>query len=289
MDPLQESTSTIDHAPAPASVQATAPTVGVFDSGVGGFTVARAILALRPDINLVYFGDNLNMPYGGRKPEQLARFARNSIEFLLQQGIDILAVGCNASNSVLGQGELRSFGLPVFDLVSSTIEALRARPEPPAKLAIIATVATINTRYWQRKLTDAFPELKIGEAAAPEFVPLIEAAEQSAPAQRAAVRKYLLPLMREGYPEVLHGCTHYPLLEDLMRQEAPDASFLDPAACLAQQLTGSLEPAQPGAGLGQLNLFSSLPSERFYAIAERALGRAVREYTRMYIVNPHED
>jgi glutamate racemase len=288
MDPLQDSTTTTSMT-APASAQTTAPTVGVFDSGVGGFTVARAILALRPDLNLVYFGDNLNMPYGGRQPQQLMRFARQSIEFLLEHGIDILAVGCNASNSVLGQGELKSFGVPVFDLVSSTIEALRARPEPPVKLAIVATVATINTRYWQRKLADTFPDLKLGEAAAPEFVPLIEAAEQNEIAQRAAVRKYLLPLAREGYTEVLHGCTHYPLLEDLMHLEAPALSFLDPAVCLAQQLTRSLEPAEPSAGLGQLNLFSSLPSERFHAIAERALGRPVREYTRMYIVNPHED
>ncbi len=267
----------------------TAPAVGVFDSGVGGFTVARAILALRPDLNLVYFGDSLNLPYGGRQPAQLARFARHSIEFLLSQGIDLLAVGCNASNSVLGQGELKSFGLPVFDLVSSTIEALRQRTETPSKLGIVATVATINTGYWQRKLTDAFPDLKIGEAAAPEFVPLVEATEQNLPAQRAAVRKYLVPLEREGYTEILHGCTHYPLLEGVMREEVPGLNFLDPAMCLARQLTGSITPATPGASLGHLRLFSSLPTERFYAIAERALGRPVREYTKMYIVNPHED
>ena len=288
MDPLQDALAATTHTSGPQAKTA-APTVGIFDSGVGGFTVARAILALRPDVNLVYFGDNLNMPYGGRKPEQLSRFARNSIEFLLQNGMDILAVGCNASNSVLGQGELKSFGVPVFDLVSSTIETLRARPEPPTKLAIVATVATINMHYWQRKLSDAFPDIQLGEAAAPEFVPLVEALEQSEPAKRVAVRKYLLPLVREGYSEVLHGCTHFPLLEDVMLEEAPEMNFLDPAVCLAQQLTGSLEPAKPDAGKGSLELFSSLPGERFYAIAERALGRPVREYTRMYVVNPHED
>ena len=266
-----------------------APTVGIFDSGVGGFTVAGAILALRPDLNLVYFGDNLNMPYGGRQPQQLARFARHSIEFLLSHGIDLLAVGCNASNSVLGQGELKSFGVPVFDLVSSTIEHLRQREEIPAKLGLVATVATINTGYWQRKLTDAFPEITLGEAAAPEFVPLIEAAEQNESAQRAAIRKHLLLLVRSGYLEILHGCTHFPLLEPMMREEAPSTEFLDPAACLAQQLVSSLAPAEPGAGQGSLHLFSSLPSERFHAIAMRALGRETRQYTKMYIVNPHED
>jgi len=85
--------------------------IGIFDSGVGGFTVASAVLKRRPELNLVYFGDTLNMPYGGRTVEQLRRFAHNSIEFLLSQGIEILAVGCNASNSVLGQGELHSFGI----------------------------------------------------------------------------------------------------------------------------------------------------------------------------------
>lgn len=264
------------------------PTVGIFDSGIGGFTVAQALTKLRPDLNLVYFGDTLNMPYGGRSPEQLSRFARNSIEFLISEGIDILAVGCNASNSVLGQGELRSFGLPVYDLVGSTLDWLRGQEEQPNPLALVATVATINSGYWQRKLQDALPQLEVVPVAAPMFVPLVEATPLDETAIRAAIHLRLGPLVERGVGWVLHGCTHYPLLQSWMTELYPELQFIDPAACLAEKLTHGLREPEPGTN-GKVRLYSSLPNEAFHRIAERVFGRPLREQTKMYIVNPHEE
>jgi glutamate racemase len=284
---IQEPTTFKAEAPRPQPTTTT--TIGVFDSGVGGFTVAGAILRRRPDLNLVYFGDSLNMPYGGRSQEQLRRFAHNSIEFLLQHQIEILAVGCNASNSVLGQGELHSFGVSVFDLVSSTLEALRGMYGRPERVALVATSATINSRYWERKLRDAIPELDLMPVAAPEFVPLIEAYNQDQKAIRNAIAKYLQPVVSAGIRTIIHGCTHYPLLQEHMLQYCPELAFIDPAECLAERLVASLPPAVPEAPAGTLRLFSSLPGEAFYRVGEQALGRSVREHTQMYIVNPYED
>lgn len=263
--------------------------VGIFDSGVGGFTVARAILRRRPDLNLVYYGDTLNMPYGGRTTEQLRRFAHNSIEFLLGQSIDILAVGCNASNSVLGQGELHSFGVPVFDLVSSTLEILRGMYGRPERVALLATVATINSRYWERKLSDAFPELDLLPVPAPDLVPLIESQQTDERSIRAALRRYLTPVLDAGVRTIIHGCTHYPLLQSYMQELSPELAFIDPANCLSERLVASLALALPDAPRGELRLYSSLPGETFFRVGEQALGRPVREYSKMYIVNPYED
>lgn len=276
----------IDAPPAPAL---TAPTVGVFDSGVGGFTVAGAILRRRPDLHLVYFGDSLNVPYGGRAQEQLRRFAHNSIDFLLEQRIDILAVGCNASNSVLGQGELHSFGVGVFDLVSSTLNALRGMYGRPERAVLLATQATINSRYWERKLHDALPELELLPVAAPELVPLIEAVRPDTAAMRKAVASYLQPAVSSGIRLVIHGCTHYPLLQPLMLEYCPELTFIDPAQCLAERLVSSLPPAGSEAPQGTLRIFSSMPGDTFYRVGEQALGQPIREHTRMYIVNPYED
>jgi len=281
-------TNTIIEPAQPAPEQAV-PTVGVFDSGIGGFTFAGAILARRPDINLVYFGDTLNMPYGGRSLDQLSRFARNSIEFLLSKGMDILAVGCNASNSALGQGELKSFGVPVYDLVSSTVEYVRAAPAAPAKLGLVATQAAVRSGYWERKLSEVLPETEIIPVAAPEFVPLVEAAEQSDRANRTAVEKYIQPLVDDGVTMIVHGCTHYPLLQPYMEQLFPNLSYLDPAVCLAEKLVGNIVPAPAEARPGAIRLFSSLPGSMFYSTAERVFGRPARGLTKMYIVNPHED
>lgn len=269
---------------------AQAPTVGVFDSGIGGFTVAGAILELRPDLGLVYFGDSLNMPYGGRAPEQIARFAHHSIEFLLSRGIDILAVGCNASNSVLGQGELKSFGIPVHDLVSSTTEWLRSQPEVLQSAGLLATQATVNSRYWQRKLSEVLPSLEVVPVAAPEFVPLIEAAKQDERAIRAAVRRYIQPLLDDSVTTIIHGCTHYPLLESYMRELSPKLKFIDPARCLARRLVANLlPPAELAAKRGGMRFYSSLPGETFYRTGERVFGYPIREMTRMFIVSPYEE
>lgn len=266
-----------------------APVVGVFDSGIGGFTVARAVLELRPDLGLVYFGDTLNMPYGGRSLAQLSRMARNNIEFLLSQSIDILAVGCNASNSVLGQGELKSFGVPVFDLVSSTTEFLRGIDDPPGRIALVATQAAVQSGYWERKLKEALPGVEVVARAAPDFVPLIEAHVQDDAANRAAVWRVFEPFAANGIRHIVHGCTHYPLLESYMLEVNPEFEMVDPAKCLARKLTACLAPALPGARQGDLKLFSSLPGEAFYRTAQRVFQCEVRQLTKMYIVNPYEE
>lgn len=284
MDTTETTTTAQPSPPTPAI-----PTIGVFDSGIGGFTVAGAILRRRPGLNLVYFGDTLNMPYGGRSLAQLARFARNSIEFLLSRGADILAVGCNASNSALGQGELKSFGIPVYDLVTSTVEWLRAQPEPPRTIALLATETAVRSRYWERKLREALPGTEVTAVATPEYVPLTEAHDQDEQANLAAARKYIEPLVDQGVRTILHGCTHYPLLQPYMEQVSAELSFIDPAECLAEKLIASLRPPEPDEAAGRLRLFSSLPGEAFFRTAQRALGRPVRELTSMYIVNPYED
>lgn len=265
------------------------PVVGVFDSGIGGFTVARAVLELRPDLGLVYFGDTLNMPYGGRSPVQLSRLARNNIEFLLSQNIDILAVGCNASNSILGQGELKSFGVPVFDLVSSTTEYLRGMSDPPRRIALVATQAAVHSGYWVRKLKEALPGVEVIARPAPDFVPLVEAHVQDDAANRAAVRRIIGPLFADGIKHIVHGCTHYPLLEPYMLEINPEFELIDPAKCLARKLTASLAPPQPDTVQGTLKLFSSLPGEAFYRTAQRVFQCDVRQITKMYIVNPYEE
>jgi glutamate racemase len=265
------------------------PVVGIFDSGIGGFTVAKAILSRRPDISLVYYADSLNLPYGGRSREQLTRFAHNTIEFLLSQGIDVLAVGCNASNSALGQSELRSFGVPVFDLVGSTIDWLRNQYGRPQEIGLLGTLATVRSQYWERKLKEAFPDMQVHAVAAPEFVPLIEAQEQDLAAIRRSVRNTLRPLLESGVRSLLFGCTHYPLLSEFMLEVEPGLQFIDPAECLAGALTRTMSAARPDARPGTLRFFNSLPGERFYSLGERVFGRSIRELTKMYIVNPFED
>jgi glutamate racemase len=292
---LDLDTSVADHDTSAASspelteTKLTTPTVGVFDSGIGGFTVASAILKRRPDLNLVYYADSINLPYGGRTRDQLTRYAHNTIEFLLEQGVEMIAVGCHSSNSALGAEDLTRYPVPVFDLVSSTLEPLAARTEVPEQLAILATEATINAGYWEQRLREALPDTEILPMAAPELVPIIEGDQSDDFLLRRALDKYIGALVERQAFDVLLGCTHYPLLKTLMLDRCIYLRPIDPGQLLADRLVASIAPAVPHAPEGRMTFFNSLPSERFYSMGERVFGRSIRELTRMYIVNPHED
>jgi glutamate racemase len=264
-------------------------TVGIFDSGIGGFTVAGAILKRRPDLNLIYYADSVNLPYGGRSQEQLERFSDNIVEFLRERGAEVLADGCNTINRNLpGPTRTIEYGLPVFDLVEATIAWLHQRRVPQG-IALLATQATVNAGYWEKRLGDVFLDVPVHPIAAPELVPLIEAPQPDEGALRHAVGKYLRLIRDTGADTVVLGCTHYPLLHSYFVEGDVYLSYVDPGLCLAEKLAAELPPAPAGAPPGRLEFYNSLPSERFYAMGERVFGRPIRDLTRMYIVNPYED
>jgi glutamate racemase len=276
-----------DQNSAPASSKAV--TVGIFDSGVGGFTVLKALLDRRPDLNIVYFGDTLNAPNGSRPPEQLHGMCHNMVHFLIDQGVDIMAVGCNSCNILMGTAELKSFQVASFDLVSSTVDWLKVQHHRPENLAILATKATINSRYYERKLEEAFPGMQIGSMAAPLLVPLIESFPWREYDLRTAVQEYINPLLEQGYRNIVLACSHYRWIEKYLRELDPDIALIDPAECLAERLVASLPPALPKAPAGILKLYSSHPNEAFSHFAEMAIGRPARDYIKLYIVNPYEE
>ncbi len=269
--------------------QSRSNTVGIFDSGVGGFTVLKALLARRPDLNVVYFGDTLNAPNGSRQPDQLHGMCRNMVQFLIDQGVDIMAVGCNSCNILMGSSELKTYGIASFDLVSSTVDWLKVQHHQPQNLAILATLATINSQYYERKLTEAFPQLPLRSMAAPKLVPLVESFPWSEYDLRTAVQEYVNPLLADGFNNIVLACSHYRWIERYLRELDPEMTLIDPAECLAERLAASLPPAPQGARPGELHLYSSHPNEAFSHFAEMAIGRPASEYIRLYIVNPYEE
>ena len=264
-------------------------TVGIFDSGVGGFTVLKAIYSRRPDLDIVYFGDTLNAPNGSRQPEQLHGMCHNMVKFLIDQEVDIMAVGCNSCNILMGSAELKSYGVASFDLVSSTVDWLKLQHHMPQNLAILATQATINSQYYERKVAEAFPELQMRSVAAPKLVPLIESFPWSEYDLRTAVQEYINPLLAEGFNNIVLACSHYKWIERYLRELDPEMTLIDPAECLAERLVASLPPAAADAGRGSLKLYSSHPNEAFSHFAEMAIGRPAKEYIRLCIVNPYEE
>ncbi len=212
------------------------PTLGVFDSGVGGLTVARAILQAVPGVRLRYFADTAHVPYGPRPLAQVCDFAVQIIEFLFTQGVDAVVLGCNMSAAAGAHACAASrTNKPIFDIIQPGCRAALAA-STLGKIGVIATQGTVNSGIYGRTLrTLGVPA--VFEQACPAFVPLVEGGQADGPAVEAAVAEYLTPLRGAGVDTLIFGCTHYPYLRAAIQRFIGDGvRLIDPAEFVARDV-----------------------------------------------------
>jgi glutamate racemase len=192
--------------------------IGVFDSGVGGLTVARAILDLLPNESLLYVGDGARFPYGPRPVEEIRGFALEIAAHLVERGVKMLVVACN-SIEVSAIGDIAtSHGVPVVGVVNPGARAA-VRATRTGVVGVIGTEATIATGAYDRAVGSS---ATLHHAACPAFVEHVERGDTTSNGLREAARRYLAPLKEAGIDTLILGCTHYPLLSGLLRLELGD-------------------------------------------------------------------
>jgi glutamate racemase len=189
--------------------------IGIFDSGVGGLTVARAILDQLPNEPLVYIGDTARGPYGPKPIAQVRGYALDIMDHLVERGVKMLVIACNsASAAVLRDARERYHGIPLVEVIYPAMRrAVRATRND--RVGVIGTRATINSRAYD----DAFAaatHLRIHSAACPRFVEFVEAGITSGPELLEVARSYLKPLVAADIDTLVLGCTHYPLLTGVL-------------------------------------------------------------------------
>lgn len=235
--------------------QAGTLTIGVRDSGVGGLTVAREIKKQIPGARLLYFADTAHVPYGDRAPHEVRHFALSITDFLISQGAQIVIFACNTSSAYALQIAKHRFSIPLLGMIEpgarAALEANASTPEAP--IGVLATSATVQSgmyaRWIQSLQSDGGEKTPAIEIACSDFVPLVESERASTPEARRACEKYLQPLIEAGARTVILGCTHYPLLLPVLREVAPQISFVDPAQFVAREIKslvaarGVLQPA----------------------------------------------
>ena len=251
-------------------------TIGVFDSGVGGLTVAREILRQLPGARLSYLGDTAHVPYGPRPLAQVRDFALQIIEFLFARGADAVVMGCNMSAaSGAHEAAASRFALPVFEVIRPGSRAACAA-SPSGKIGVIATQGTVNSGVYRRVLI-AQGAVEVFEQACPAFVPLVERGLSAGPEVEAAVAAYLTPLRAAGIDTLVFGCTHYPFLRDAIARFLGDGvRLIDPGAYVAQDVAGYLA-GHPTAHLANADparhhFYSSGDPESLRREGERLLG-----------------
>ena len=210
--------------------------LGLFDSGVGGLTVLKRIVERHGDLPCVYLGDIARVPYGNKNSSQINGIAFEVVQWLKKQDVSAVVIACNTTNSLAMNVVKRYAEVPVFSLIQS-IENISFGK----KIGVLATPATIKSNAYKNHILSLNPSTFVIEQSCPELVSIIESHGLNSLRLRALVQRYLKPLLEANVDTVILGCTHYPLLEPLIREELPqNVRLVDPAVYLARQLDSFL-------------------------------------------------
>ncbi|HVF10050.1 MAG TPA: glutamate racemase [Abditibacteriaceae bacterium] len=219
---------------------ASAPVIGIRDSGVGGLTVARRIRELLPDSPLLYFADTAHVPYGDRQPCEVRYFALSISNFLIGCGAQVVVFACNTSSAYALDSAQQKFDVPIIGMIEPGVCAA-VQASSDSAIGVLATQATVNSNVYTSSIRRLRPAARCLEIACPEFVPLVEAEQTQTKAAQDAARRYLQPLLDAGADTIILGCTHYPLLLPVLQQAAPGVQFIDPADAVAEQVASLAE------------------------------------------------
>lgn len=211
--------------------------IGVFDSGLGGLTVVKELLERIPQYKILYFGDTARTPYGTKSAETVTRYAIENTNFLLEKGAKIIVVACHTvSSTAIPELKKHFKEIPFFEVVTPSFKkALRLTRNK--KIGLIGTRTTVESGIYQRLFMETDPQIEVYTNPAPLLVPLIEEGWLKKPETRSIVKKYLIPLKLRGIDTLILGCTHYPILKNIIAEKAGKrVKLVDPSEEVAEEV-----------------------------------------------------
>ncbi len=253
--------------------------LGVFDSGVGGLTVVRQIVARLPRERVVYFGDTARVPYGTKSREAVIRFSKENIIALLHHKVKLVVIACNTATSWALEELRETFPLPMLGVIEPgarrAVQATRNR-----RIGVIATQSTVRSRAYDRHIQALARGVRVYSQACPLLVPLVEEGWLDHPVTRLVAAEYLRPLKRQKVDTLILGCTHYPLLKPLLQElMGPQVTLVDSAEEVARETQALLDREhlrRTRKPTGAHTFLVSDEPRHFAAMAQRFLGRRLR-------------
>ncbi|MBI4864969.1 MAG: glutamate racemase [Candidatus Riflebacteria bacterium] len=254
--------------------------IGVFDSGIGGLTVLRALLDQLPCENYLYLGDTAKVPYGNKSPSTITRFAHENTLFLLQRGVKAVVVACNTVSATCLDQLTLHFRAPIVGVIEPAVqEALRKTRT--GQIGVIGTAGTIATRAYDRAVHRIDPGIRVVSVACPLFVPIVESDFVDHDATALVVREYLEPVKNAGVDTLILACTHYPLIKrQISAFLGPEVTLVDSGPATAAALSAILRrdgALSDGTGPSTLCYCLTDSHPQFRQIGERVLGRQVHD------------
>jgi glutamate racemase len=252
--------------------------IGVFDSGIGGLTVAHEIIRQLPHESVIYFGDTARVPYGPKSPDTVRRYSREIVSFLRGEGVKAVVVACNTATAHALRSLRDEFDMPIIGVIGPGARAAAAASRR-GNIGVIGTVGTIKSGAYERAIRRIAADARITARACPLFVPLVEEGWTDHDATRLVAREYLAPFVVADVDTLVLGCTHYPLLKPLLAGVlGPDVRLIDSAEETAAQTARVLGDAgllAPATAVSSHRFIASDDPLQFLQLGQRFLGDAI--------------
>ncbi len=260
--------------------------IGVFDSGIGGLTVIRALMKYLPNENLTYFGDTARNPYGIKSEEVIRQYAYEDGSFLMSKGVKAIVVACNTVSSVALDVIESHFDVPVIGMIHPGA-SYSVKTSKSKRIGVIGTLATIGSEAYTRAIHQIDPSISVFAVPCPLFVPLAEEGWDNHPAARLIADEYLAPLRRERIDTLILGCTHYPILRHTIQLAAGSGvQLVDSGEAAIEDVVRVLRERD------MLNASKDEPNHEFYVsdvpqrfkyLGDLFLGRQLRRVQRVHL------
>jgi len=251
--------------------------IGVFDSGLGGLTVAHEIMRQLPAESLIYFGDTARVPYGPKSPDTVRRYSREISAFLIEQGVKAIVVACNTATAHALPALRDELDVPVIGVVEPGARAA-VRATRTGHIGVIGTAGTIRSQAYVRAIHAENPDVRVTALACPLFVPIVEEGWTNHEATHLIAEEYLAPFVKDPIDTLVLGCTHYPLLKSVIGEiigrsvrliDSAEETALDARRMLA---ANDLAAADGDAGY---RFIASDDPQQFLTLGRRFLGSAI--------------
>ena len=216
--------------------------IGIFDSGLGGLTALKEIRRVLPGEDLIYFGDTGRVPYGTRSRQTIIRYARQDVRFLLSQNIKCIVAACGTVSATALEVLREEFSLPILGVIDPAVKKAVAVTKN-GRVGVIATPSTIHSHAYADRIALLAPAMQVTECACPLFVPLVENGFFGVddPVPELVAQRYLEPIRQAGADTLILGCTHYPLLKEIIARVLPGVQLIDTGVEVAHSLQALLD------------------------------------------------
>jgi glutamate racemase len=256
----------------------TSAPIGIFDSGLGGLTVAHEVMRQLPHESFVYFGDTARVPYGPKSPDTVRRYSHEICGFLMAQGVKAIVVACNTATAHALPMLREELSVPVVGVIEPGARAAVGATRS-GHIGVIGTVGTIKSGAYERAIRELAPEMVITARSCPLFVPLVEEGYSEKPAAKLIARDYLDPMREARIDSLVLGCTHYPLLKPLLASVLGDeVRLIDSAEETAAETARMLAEHGMAAASDTTPFYrfvASDDSRQFLELGQRFLGDAI--------------